>query len=60
MIHKILIFAAAVQAYSPEEALLYGNFPQDFVWGAATAAYQVYSSHKPVNSHVCTDRGRLG
>ena len=38
---KILLLAAAAQAYSPEEELLYGSFPNDFVWGAATAAYQV-------------------
>ena len=30
-----------VKSYSPEEPLLYGTFPKDFVWGAATAAYQV-------------------
>ena len=40
----ILLLAAAAQAYSPEEELLYGSFPNDFVWGAATAAYQVIGS----------------
>ena len=28
-------------SYSPEEPLLYDTFPDDFVWGAATAAYQI-------------------
>ena len=28
-------------AYIYEEDLLYDHFPEDFVWGAATAAYQV-------------------
>merc|ERR1719193_1225222 len=28
-------------AYMPEEPLLYDHFPDDFIWGAATAAYQV-------------------
>ena len=30
-----------VISYSPEEPLLYGAFPKEFVWGAATAAYQI-------------------
>ena len=30
-----------VIAYNPEEPLLYDTFPNDFIWGAATAAYQV-------------------
>lgn len=28
-------------AYNPEEPLLYNSFPDDFVWGVATAAYQI-------------------
>ena len=28
-------------SYVPEETLLYDKFPDDFVWGAATAAYQI-------------------
>jgi len=28
-------------AYIPEEPLLYDHFPDDFIWGAATAAYQI-------------------
>ena len=27
--------------YNMEEPLLYGSFPDDFIWGAATAAYQI-------------------
>ena len=29
--------------YKYEEPLLYDTFPEDFMWGAATAAYQVKS-----------------
>ena len=61
---KILLLGAAAQAYSPEEELLYGSFPNDFVWGAATAAYQVICFPEQVKMNmdysVCTDRGRLG
>ena len=28
-------------AYQYEEPLLYGHFPDNFLWGTATAAYQV-------------------
>ena len=28
-------------AYIPEEPLLYDHFPADFIWGVATAAYQI-------------------
>ena len=31
----------AVLAYTAEEELLYDHFPEDFVWGCATAAYQI-------------------
>ena len=37
----LLVTLTKVLGYSPEEDLLYGHFPEDFVWGAATAAYQV-------------------
>ena len=40
-----LLCAAGVletgSAYIYEEELLYDHFPEDFLWGAATAAYQV-------------------
>ena len=29
--------------YNYEESLLYDTFPEDFMWGTATAAYQVKS-----------------
>ena len=29
--------------YNYEEPLLYDTFPDDFIWGTATAAYQVKS-----------------
>ena len=50
---KILPLVAAAQAYSPEEELLYGSFPNDFVWGAATAAYQVLYPQKQGVLHPC-------
>ena len=31
----------AVLAYTAEEELLYDHFPEDFLWGCATAAYQI-------------------
>ena len=30
-----------ISGYTIEEPLLYDTFPEDFIWGAATAAYQV-------------------
>ena len=42
---RLLVAALAslglASAYIYEEDLLYDHFPEDFVWGAATAAYQV-------------------
>jgi len=44
---RVLIFSvllssiALALAYSPEEELLYDSFPDDFLWGSATAAYQI-------------------
>ena len=29
------------KSYYPEEPLFYGSFPEKFMWGAATAAYQI-------------------
>ncbi len=36
-----MCFAGIALCYVYEEPLLYDTFPDDFVWGAATAAYQV-------------------
>ena len=36
-----LIFSAVTAQYEYEEELLYGHFPEGFLWGTATAAYQV-------------------
>ena len=30
-----------LESYQPEEPLLQASFPPEFVWGAATAAYQI-------------------
>ncbi|XP_065571425.1 uncharacterized protein LOC136034172 [Artemia franciscana] len=35
-----LILAISVQSYEDED-LVYGNFPDGFVWGTATSAYQI-------------------
>ena len=37
----LVLFISLTSAYNPEEPLLYGSFPDDFVWGVATAAYQI-------------------
>jgi hypothetical protein len=36
-----MFFAGIALCYVYEEPLLYDTFPEDFIWGAATAAYQV-------------------
>ena len=38
---SLLLVTVTVLSYNPEEDLLYDHFPEDFVWGAATAAYQI-------------------
>ena len=35
------VCVSVVYSYEPEEELLYDHFPDGFVWGAATAAYQI-------------------
>ena len=61
MIIKILLLVGASQAFSPEEDLLYDSFPNDFTWGAATAAYQVVIPDGSLKkSNVCSDRGWMG
>ena len=37
----LLSLLPAVLSYNAEEELLYDHFPDDFMWGAATAAYQI-------------------
>ena len=42
LIFSVLLSSLALAlAYSPEEELLFDTFPDDFLWGSATAAYQV-------------------
>ena len=36
-----VLLPCQVETYQAEEPLLQDNFPPDFVWGAATAAYQI-------------------
>ena len=64
---RVLIFSvlltslALALAYSPEEELLYDTFPDDFLWGSATAAYQVTQTFFHTKNHFASrpDRGRL-
>ena len=64
---RVLIFSvllsslALALAYSPEEELLFDSFPDDFLWGSATAAYQVTQTFFHTKSHFASrpDRGRL-
>ena len=37
----LLFIVGSLYGYDVEEELLYGKFPPDFVWGAASAAYQI-------------------
>ena len=37
----ILCVTGTALSYNAEEDLLYDHFPPDFIWGAATAAYQI-------------------
>ena len=41
MVLNLLLLSSLALAYSPEEPLLFESFPDDFIWGSATAAYQV-------------------
>ena len=35
------LWVRSILAYEYEEDLLYGQFPDAFLWGTATAAYQI-------------------
>ena len=66
MVRAIFLFSvllssiALALAYNPEEELLYDSFPDDFLWGSATAAYQVnFHLEKTFQSATRPDRGRL-
>ena len=67
MVRAIFLFSvflssiALALAYSPEEELLFDTFPDDFLWGSATAAYQVTQTFFHTKSHFASrpDRGRL-
>merc|ERR1712172_389099 len=41
MVLNLLLLSSLALAYSPEESLLFESFPDDFIWGSATAAYQI-------------------
>ncbi len=44
LLTSLLLLIVTVLGYNPEEDLLYDHFPEDFLWGAATAAYQIEGS----------------
>ena len=47
-----LVLISQSHCYEIEEELLYEHFPEDFIWGSATAAYQVHlmsSNHELMN-----------
>ena len=52
----IFLFMYNVIAYNPEEPLLYDTFPNDFIWGAATAAYQVEFFNMNKRNDTCNIR----
>ena len=60
LLFSVLLTSLAL-AYSPEEELLYDTFPDDFLWGSATAAYQVTQTFFHKKNHFASrpDRGRL-
>ena len=37
----LLFFLPVILCYDAEEPLLFGTFPEGFLWGTATAAYQI-------------------
>merc|ERR1712241_745274 len=41
LVSVLLSSLALALAYNPEEPLLFDSFPDDFLWGSATAAYQI-------------------
>jgi hypothetical protein len=51
-----MFFAGIALCYVYEEPLLYDTFPDDFVWGAATAAYQVVLGSSTLKETVLRDR----
>lgn len=52
---KVLFFlalAALTGAEFVEETLLYDKFPDDFIWAAATAAYQIEGAWNVDGKHL--------
>ena len=61
MQHICCIFFVLISqshCYEIEEELLYGHFPEDFIWGSATAAYQVLITSSNHRANELT-RGRI-
>ena len=40
----MVLMSAVMGQFEYEEPLLYDTFPNDFIWGVATSAYQVQYS----------------
>ena len=60
MVLNLLLLSSVALAYSPEEPLLFDSFPDDFIWGSATAAYQVNLTSTEITPSVTSsDWGRL-
>ena len=54
-----LLLASVALAYSPEEPLLFDSFPDDFLWGSATAAYQATLTSSQITYFSPKDWGCL-
>ena len=51
MVWILLLLCSVAFAYTPEEPLLFDSFPDDFLWGSATAAYQVnFAENNPIHT----------
>ena len=53
MVWILLLLCSVAFAYTPEEPLLFDSFPDDFLWGSATAAYQVILTSSETIRYKC-------
>ena len=59
MVWIVLLLSSVALAYSPEEPLLFDSFPDDFLWGSATAAYQVILTSSEMTFYMSLTRLRV-